>query len=74
MKETANNTYNVGNIYADGSNVVIGDAINSSLNIDNSYTRIENRIEKLERENIKSDHTKKTKPEKQIKFLKIIFM
>lgn len=45
MKESANNTYNVGNIYADGSNVVIGDVINSSLNIDNSYTRIENRIE-----------------------------
>lgn len=45
MKERANNTYNVGNIYADGSNVVIGDVINSSLNIDNSYTRIENRIE-----------------------------
>ena len=45
MKESANNTYNVGNIYADGSNVVIGDEINSSLNIDNSYTRIENRIE-----------------------------
>ena len=38
MKESANNTYNVGNIYADGSNVVIGDVINSSLNIDNSYT------------------------------------
>ena len=45
MKESANNTYNIGNIYADGSNVVIGDVINSSLNIDNSYTRIENRIE-----------------------------
>ncbi len=45
MKESANNTYNVGNIYADGSNVVIGDVINSSLNIDNSYTRIENKIE-----------------------------
>lgn len=45
MKESASNTYNVGNIYADGSNVVIGDVINSSLNIDNSYTRIENRIE-----------------------------
>ena len=45
MKESANNIYNVGNIYADGSNVVIGDVINSSLNIDNSYTRIENRIE-----------------------------
>ena len=45
MKESANNTYNVGNIYADGSNVVIGDVINTSLNIDTSYTRIENRIE-----------------------------
>ena len=45
MKENANNTYNVGNIYADGSNVVIGDLNNSSLNIDSSYTRIENRIE-----------------------------
>lgn len=45
MKESANKTYNSGNIYADGSNVVIGDAINSSLNMDNSYTRIENRID-----------------------------
>lgn len=45
MKENANNTYNVGNIYADGSNVVIGDLNNSSLNIDSSYTRIENKID-----------------------------
>ncbi len=45
MKESTNNTYNFGNIYADGSNVVVGDVINSSINIDNSLTRIENRID-----------------------------
>lgn len=45
MKESANNTYNFGNVYAEGSNIVIGDVINSSLNIDNSLTRIENRID-----------------------------
>lgn len=45
MKESVNNTYNVGNIYADGSNVVIGDVRDSFLNIDNSFSRIENKVE-----------------------------
>ena len=45
MKESANNTYNIENIHAYGSNFVIGDVINSSLTIDSSLTRIENRVE-----------------------------
>ena len=45
MKENANNIYNVGSIHADGSNFVLGDVNNSSLIIDNSFTRIEEEIE-----------------------------
>ena len=36
---------NIGTFTATGSNVILGDAINSSLNVDNSIQRIEKRIE-----------------------------
>lgn len=36
---------NIGSINATGSNLILGDVINSTLSIDNSVTRIENEIE-----------------------------
>jgi len=44
-KSSTGITYNVGSIKADGSNVVLGDVINSSLDIDNSIKNIYEKIE-----------------------------
>ena len=37
--------FNIGSIIANGSNLVLGDGINSALSIDNSTSRIEQEIE-----------------------------
>lgn len=37
--------FNIGSIIANGSNLVLGDVINSALSIDNSTSRIEQEIE-----------------------------
>ena len=37
--------YNIGSIIANGSNLVLGDVINSTLSVDNSISRIEKEIE-----------------------------
>lgn len=39
------NKFNIGSIVANGSNLVLGDVINSALSIDNSTSRIEQEIE-----------------------------
>jgi len=46
MKKAQGTTVNIDTFNAHGSNVVMGDAINSALSIDNSIQRIEDRIEK----------------------------
>lgn len=45
LKASGQVTYNVGSITASGSNLILGDVINSSLSIDNSYHRIKVEIE-----------------------------
>lgn len=45
-KTTNGNVYNIGSINADGSNVVLGNVFDTTFNIDNSITNIENQIEK----------------------------
>ena len=45
MRESVGNTYNVGNIYADSSNIVMGNVINSTLNVDNHVIQIEKQID-----------------------------
>lgn len=45
MRESVGNTYNVGNIYADSSNIVMGNVINSTLNVDNHVSQIEKQID-----------------------------
>jgi hypothetical protein len=39
------NTYNIGSINADNSNVVVGNVIDSNLVVNNNISRIENEIE-----------------------------
>ena len=43
--EKMKTSINIGNIVANGSNLVLGDVINSVLSIDNSVKRIEKEIE-----------------------------
>lgn len=44
-KSEKENKFNIGSIIANGSNLVLGDVINSALSIDNSTSRIEQEIE-----------------------------
>lgn len=44
-KAEKENQFNIGSIIANGSNLVLGDVINSALSIDNSTSRIEQEIE-----------------------------
>ena len=39
------NGVNIGSIHATGSNIIIGDAVNSTFSVDNSITRIQEQIE-----------------------------
>lgn len=45
IKHSVGTTYNIGSITASGSNLVLGDVVNSSLNVDNSIKRIASEIE-----------------------------
>lgn len=45
LKLSSGPIYNIGSITAQGSNVVLGDVINSSLNINNAIQKIESEIE-----------------------------
>lgn len=45
LRKLSSNTYNINNLTANNSNFVMGDVINSTLNIDNSVARIEQMIE-----------------------------
>lgn len=45
LRKSSGTTVNIGTFTATGSNVILGDAINSSLTVDNSIQRIEKRIE-----------------------------
>ena len=54
LQQSFNNTYNFGNIAVDG-NLVFGDVINSTLNVDNRVTEIENQIkEKANEEDVEN--------------------
>ena len=44
-KSEKENQFNIGSIIANGSNLVLGDVINSALSVDNSTSRIEQDIE-----------------------------
>lgn len=45
LSKLSSNTYNINNLTATNSNFVMGDVVNSNLNIDNSVSRIEQEIE-----------------------------
>lgn len=45
LSRLSSNTYNINHLNATNSNVVMGDVINSILNVDNSISRIEQEIE-----------------------------
>lgn len=54
LQQSSNNTYNFGNVAVDG-NFVIGDVINSTLNVDSRITEIKNQIkEKASEEDIEN--------------------
>lgn len=44
-EKTMQNGVNIGSIHATGSNIIIGDAVNSTFSVDNSITRIQKQIE-----------------------------
>lgn len=45
LSKLSSNTYNINNLTANNSNLIMGDVINSTLNIDNSVAKIEQMIE-----------------------------
>lgn len=44
-EKSMQNGVNIGSIQANGSNIIIGDAVNSTFSVDNSFTRIQKQIE-----------------------------
>lgn len=56
-KSSQASSINIGSIIANGSNLILGDAINSSLSVDNSISRIQNEIDEKGGEDIEELRT-----------------